>query len=359
MKSLILLYVTFILIHLGCTAPNESSANNQPLITNNSITRSEIILLADTFARVRWTMSQDNVNAGGCASNNNFISQYPVGQRMGMGYKWNGWEDVDDFLDKIASGYGTGTGGYVNYENMGIPNECFTGVSCTGLVSKVWKLETKHTLNYGDAVTTPQFRDRSSEITYEQLQKGDALINSEHIMLYAYTNRDGVIMIFDSSGEGVSFRPVAWSYLNPRNTMPIRYNLVRDDEIVQGTSSNPILINSSDLPFTHDGNTRNVVSMEYDHYSIIPARNEQGPECIYQLNITSSVSIDVSINDLSNEGIDNSIFILTSLSAENFETSNCIAWGDTEINIELNAGTYFIIVDSGNDTPGEYSLSIN
>ena len=38
---------------------------------------------------------------------------------------------------------------------------------------------------------------------------------------------------------------------------------------------------------------------------------------------------------------------------------NCIAKDDTEIVISLEAGTYYLIVDSGKDLPGEYTLSVS
>ena len=349
----------FTLFFLGCTSQNNNPLQNNIGGIGGDVTRDEVILLADQFARIHWQMTDENTHAGGCSVRNDFTSQYPVGPRIGMGYKWSGWENIDDFLLRIKEGYGTGTGGYVNYSALGVSPDCFTGVSCTGFVSEVWQLEKKYTLNYGDAVDAPQFREISSQISYNDLKKGDALINSEHIMLYAYTNRSGEIMIFDSSVEGVSFHPVSWSYLNPRNTIPIRYNRIEEVENEQGTTTNPFVINYSGAQFVHEGNTRNVVSMIFDTYSLVPGKGQPGPECIYQLNISSSSSISINVTDIKNENIDNNVFLLTSLDTENYTTIDCIAWGDNSINIELNAGTYYVVVDSGNDLPGEYTLTVN
>ena len=38
---------------------------------------------------------------------------------------------------------------------------------------------------------------------------------------------------------------------------------------------------------------------------------------------------------------------------------DCIAKGDYLINASLDPGLYYIVVDSGNDLPGEYSLTLN
>lgn len=347
------------LLIMGCTSQSNNPIEDNIDEVGSNLTRDKVILLADQFARIHWQMTDENIHASGCAGSNNFTSQYPVGPRIGMGYKWSGWENIDDFMQKIEEGYGTGTGGYVDYSVLGVPLDCFTGVSCTGFVSKVWQLEKKYTLNYGDAVNAPQFQQISSQISYSDLKKGDALINSEHIMLYAYTNRNGTIMIFDSSGEGVLFHPVSWSYLNPRNTIPIRYNRIEEVENEQGTVTNPFVINYSSTQFVHKGNTRNVVSLTFDTYSLIPEKSQLGPECIYQLNINSSSSISINVTDLKHENIDNNIFLLTSLDTENYTTTDCIAWGDHNIDIELNSGTYYVVVDSENDLPGEYILTVN
>lgn len=358
MKQTFTKFVFSFLLVISLTVTTHCSNNGITNDNTKGIQRSEIILIADQFARVHWYMSEENIHAGGCATNNNFTSDYPVGPRIGVGYKWSGWEDVEVFLQKIYDGYGTGTGGYVTYERMEISPDCFTGVSCTGLVSKTWRLEKKYTLNYGPTVDAPQFSELTTEISYDELKKGDALINAEHIMLYAYTNRDGVIMVFDSAIRGVSFRSIPWSYLNSKNTIPIKFNYVTENDNEQGTIANPFMIDFTDGQFTHAGNTRNVVSMEFDTYSITPENNETGPECIYQLNINSNVSLNISIIDIKDEGIDNNIYLLTSLDAENYTTNNCIAWGDNNINIQLSEGTYFIVVDSGNNLPGEYVLTI-
>lgn len=52
------------------------------------VTRSTIILTADKYARVHWRMSEKNLT--GKNSNPNFRSNYPVGDRTGMAYKWGG-----------------------------------------------------------------------------------------------------------------------------------------------------------------------------------------------------------------------------------------------------------------------------
>lgn len=329
------------------------------------VSRSEVILTADAYARLHWTMTEQNRTGIHC--NGNFISKYPVGDRIGMGYKWNGWNSIEEFIDKIAQGYGTGTGGYVNYENYSI--DCVVGVSCTGFVSRAWHLDYKYTLNYTNypdsirkfcQITQPV--DNIDFLTHKtnNLKKGDAFINDTHIILFVYETRDGQPMIMDSSYEGVQFRNISWDYLAYYGYQAIRYNNIKEVTNPTGTKNNPISIPTDNFPFTHQGNTRDVVSLEFDSYSMAPETNEQGPEYIYQLQVDSTKTIMIHITEVKNETIDNDIHLLTTLNTDaSNKAVDCIARGDNSIEQILQPGIYYIIVDSNNDKPGEYTLTIN
>ena len=124
------------------------------------VTRSNIILTADKYARVHWRMSEENRT--GKSPNSRFRSNYHVGDRIGMAYKWSGWDTVEDFLKKIKAGYGAGTGGGSGtYNNYSIND--VIGISCTGLVSRAWHLRNKYTLNYPN----PNIRRKFQEITHD------------------------------------------------------------------------------------------------------------------------------------------------------------------------------------------------
>jgi hypothetical protein len=359
-----LYFIFLILLISGCTnnfdacySTDSSNVDGLPL------TRSQVVLTADKYARVHWFMSK--VNEKGISCGKNFTSDYSIGPRVGMGYKFGGWDSIDVFLSKIAEGYGTGTG-IETYKT--IPFDCVTGISCTGFVSRAWQLNHKYTLIYPNQPDVPrQFNEitrivKNVNFLFQRttnLRKGDAFLNQSHMILFLYENRDGNPMILHSSVEGVRFEEKSWFELWLHGYIPIRYNNIKDDNNPSGTINNPIVIDSDDFPYVHNGNTRNVVSMEFDRYSAAQSINQQGPETIYKLSINSSGTINIQITDCKNEGIDNDIHLLFSLKKSvKSEALDCFAREDRLIEMYLDAGTYYIVVDSKKDLPGEYRLIV-
>lgn len=365
MAMLRLCILILFLLFSSCTNSIENSYSKGHNTTDGpSIKRSQVILTADKYARVHWFMAKVNEKGIGCGSS--FKSDYSIGPRIGMGYKFGGWDSIDTFLTKIAEGYGTGTG-VEDYKTL--PFDCVTGISCTGLVSRAWHLSNKYTLIYPDQPDVPrQFSEISSLVSNVyflfqktvNLKKGDALINRSHIMLFLYENRDGNPMIIHSSVGGVRFEEKSWFGLWLQGYIPIKYNNIVDEHNPSGTANNPIVIDSAALPYIHEGNTRNVVSMEFDKYSAASEINQQGPETIYRLHLHSSGTVTIQINDLKAEGIDNDVHLLNSLEKDYRNLAmGCLLRDDRQIKIQLDAGTYYVIVDSNKDVPGEYRLAVS
>ena len=326
------------------------------------ITRSEIVLTADEYARVHWTLNKDNLT--GYKGISNFRSRYTTGNRIGMAYKWGGWDTVRDFLDKVEKGYGTGTGGGSKGYNA-FTKHFVTGISCTGLVSRAWHLEHKYTLNYGKPLFSREFQEISHNVPdvdlrknkLGSLRKGDAFINSGHIMLYLYTGRNGRIHVLHSTTPGVIFSSYEASHFIRNSYKPIRYNNIIEIEDPPGTVSNPIMLNSDKNIQVVKGNTRDVVSMEFDEYSGSSIGSQIGPEVIYRLELKKAGMTEISVTDFKNEGIDNNIFLLRSLNSnDKYDGIDCIAGDDRKIEWNAVAGTYWIVVDSGKNKPGEFTL---
>lgn len=97
-KRIVLLYTILASCCLQVLG-EEHDSDKQDIIDGPPVTRSEVILTADKFVRVRWEMKE--VNQTGTTCDGNFKSDYPAGPRIGMGYMWNGWDDTDDFLKKL------------------------------------------------------------------------------------------------------------------------------------------------------------------------------------------------------------------------------------------------------------------
>jgi hypothetical protein len=347
----------------ACLDDSSSPSDHRP-VDGPPITRSEAILTADKYATVRWTMTEQNRTGYTCGGT--FTSNYPVGARVGVGYKWGGWTDVDDFLDKIARGYATGTSGGLTYEP--IPFDCVVGVSCTGLVSRAWHLDHKYTLNYADPDISRKFQEITHEIEgvdidagrVAGIRKGDALINEYHVMLFVYETTDGTPMIIDSSFDGVRLRPVSWSMLAREGYVAIRYNNILEDAEPEGTISNPFDLGPDMSEISIAGNTRDVVSTEFDGYLMEPFPAKPGPEIIYRIRTDARGKLMASITDYKQEGIDNDLYLLSSLDRDEARMAyDCVAEGDDSLEVVLDAGTWYLIVDSSNASPGRYSLSLS
>ncbi len=339
-------------------SPGEGGAVDGP-----PVTRSQAVVTADRYATVQWTMSEKNRTGVTCGGT--FISNYPVGTRIGVGYKWGDWTDVDDFLAKISMGYATGTGGGLTYET--IPFDCVVGVSCTGLVSRAWHLDHKYTLNYAD----PDVPRKFQEITHvvegvnigarevAAIKKGDALINEYHVMLFVYETPDGIPMIIDSSYEGVRFRAVSWGTLAADGYTAIRYNNIVEDNDPPGTTSNPIVLEIGQHDVSAEGNTRDAVSLAFHRYSIEPASRQPGPEVVYEIAVTGPGTLTASITEAGSHGIDNDLHLLASLARDDAGMAlDCVARDDNVIETVLDSGTWYLVVDSGNNSPGKYALSV-
>jgi hypothetical protein len=352
------------LIFAPACLDDSSSPGDGRAVDGPPVTRSEAILTADRYATARWTMTEQNRTGITCGGT--FISNYPIGARVGVGYKWGGWNDIDDFLDRISRGYATGTGGGLTYET--IPFDCVVGVSCTGLVSRAWHLDHKYTLNYDD----PNIPRKFQEITHEidgvdigagrvaGIRKGDVFINDYHVMLFVFETTDGAPMIIDSSYEGVRFRPVSWSMLARDGYTAIRYNNIFEDTEPEGTIPNPFDIEPSVNEISIAGNTRDVVSTAFDGYAIEPFRAKPGPEIIYRFRTDTNGTLTATLTEYVQDGIDNDLYLLSSLDRDGARMArDCVATGGDSLEAFVDAGTWYLIVDSSNDSPGKYTLSLS
>jgi hypothetical protein len=328
------------------------------------VTRSQAILTADAFARIHWRMTEANRTGRGCG--NGFTSRYPTGRRIGMAYKWGGWDTVVDFERKLADGYGAGTGGGSDtYDTY--PRECVTGISCTGLVSRAWHLDHKYTLNY----QSPRVRRKIGQITHAvagvdwtrgqigDLRKGDVLLSDTHTAIFVYQTRDGRIMIVDARLAGVRFREAPRDWLARNGYQAIRYNNIVEVTDPPGTLTRPQPIDITGLPRTVRGNTRDVVSVAIDRYAAAPEVPQPGPEVVFSISLARAMTISFTLDDLKHEGIDHDLHLLRSLAIDpERRAQDCLASHDRTLIAALEAGTYFLVVDSGADQPGEFTLQL-
>ncbi len=359
----IILFISLMLSAPACLQEPDGTAFGEGAVDGPPVKRSLTVLTADRYARAHWTMTEENRTGVTCGGT--FVSNYPVGDRVGVGYKWGGWTELDEYLDKVSRGWGTGTGGGLTWDT--IPFDCVVGVSCTGLVSRAWHLDNKYTLNYDD----PDIPRKFEEITHvvegvdfasrkvSGLRKGDVFINRYHVMLFVYETIYGVPMIIDSSYEGVRFRPVSWYDLASDRYTAIRYNNIVEPIDPPGTVSNPIRFQAGTHEISLEGNTRDVVSIEFHSYSIEPSVRQPGPEVVYEVVVKDEGIIEASITQFKHEGIDNDIHLLGSLGVDdNGMALDCLARGDYLIEYGVGEGRWYLVIDSRNNSPGEYTMTV-
>jgi hypothetical protein len=309
--------------------------------------RTEAILIGHDHTRHHWECKSANTTASCDAG---YSSYYSVGNYIGTAYKWGGFDTIEQYDQKLADGYGAGS-----YASDGVL-WCVTGVDCSGYVSIAWEQTTK----YG----TSTIHQISSGIDLADIKRGDAYNKAgSHIVMHIYTAHDGSPVIMEAAGGSFRkavFRKVTWSYLN--DYVPIRYNNIIDD-YPDGTKDNPIIIDS--FPYTNNNNTRIAISKEFHSYSADPGKMELGPEIIYKFETAIGGMVSISVTDVQSEGIDSDVHLLNSLAVNGEGMAlDCKARADKEIEEYIEAGTWFIIVDSftnssGVDFPGEYTLSVD
>jgi len=121
-----------------------------------------------------------------------------------------------------------------------------------------------------------------------------------------------------------------------------------------GTSADPIAIDA--LPFNHAADTSGSAQRELDVYDGCAAgADEGGPEIIYRLELAEPTTVHLVVID--DDAVDVDLHLLRG----DTTTAACVERNDREIRRTLEAGTWFIAVDSyvaaGAEQAGAYFLA--
>ena len=124
-----------------------------------------------------------------------------------------------------------------------------------------------------------------------------------------------------------------------------------------GDWGEPIMI--SELPYLHHSSTSTRLSV-IDRYSCSPTTAENGPEVVYQLQLSEGGILSASVSG-DNGVTDIDIHLLSSATSSNGQATACIARDNTSVERSLSAGTYYLVVDSyaGVAQAGAYTLSVS
>lgn len=177
--------------------------------TVSAITRDKIIDNAKKYANLQWYCSQENIDhpeytQGGCSP-----CDFDVGWQTGEAYSYGRNDSYEEFLQRIAAGYGAGSH-LCHYQVAGGPPPWATGIDCSAFVSRCWGISRQST------ATLPNY---SVEISRLRLQHGDILnIPHYHVRLFERRAQDGRPTVFEASGSAakVVHRTVDWGNYTPR-----------------------------------------------------------------------------------------------------------------------------------------------
>ncbi|MDP7039936.1 MAG: metallophosphoesterase, partial [Myxococcota bacterium] len=126
-----------------------------------------------------------------------------------------------------------------------------------------------------------------------------------------------------------------------------------NEEIPYGAPENPIEVIA--FPFNDTRDTQAPAADAWDSYSCAPDTNESGGEFVYKLSLPSGGDLAVELAESPDVDVD--IHLLSHL-----DPDDCLERHNTELSTHLEAGTYYIVVDTwsnGAETfSGTYDLSI-
>ena len=185
----------------------------------DTVTRNEVIELAERYASHRWTVPHSNpsTNSAKCKPYNCFR---PGTTEVGVAYNWGGFDSIEGFERKIASGAVAGN----IYSKHGTQSS-YAGIDCSGFVSRVWGLTRK----YG----TGNIDEVANKIDWNELKPGDAINKKGHIRLFHRSLASGQLEVYEAAGTTNKRGKVLKSKVLPREKgyYPIRYQNIRDGDL--------------------------------------------------------------------------------------------------------------------------------
>src|SRR3954469_7419902 len=264
------------------------------------ITRDQVMANAAAYTYETWRAGTANLRA---PCDQNWSTDYTVGDYVGLPYNWGGFDDLASFQKKLGQGFGAGA----HSEDGILP--CTTGVDCSGFVSRVWQLPTKYSTSALSEVTTVLH-------DIDDVRPGDAWVKpGVHVVLHAYFRSDGTPAWYEASGGADKVRFMAsgsWAQLD--GYQPVRYKGIREtvDLSHAGTLRDPILISS--FPYKDKRNTVLAASDEMDEYPCKAGTREEGPEIVYATDLPSAGKLTATVKHAG--GVDLGVYLLSGSGSE-------------------------------------------
>lgn len=236
MKFLLLAGVFFL---VACAAKPDIGHIPGP---SAKVKRSDTIAIAYAYTSVSWTPQENNIKHG--TDQRGILVHTPdkhlsahgfsngwwsTGKsQTGMPYQWGGFDTPQTFLQKIKRGYAAGDISTTAKRAGGdaVVSETATGIDCSGLVSRCWRLPRPYSTAQLPTITDP--------ISWGQLLPGDILLNDRHVLLFAGWNKPGSVILAYEAGSfpqwKVSANAIPTERLFADGYQPCRYHHIITDQ---------------------------------------------------------------------------------------------------------------------------------
>ena len=239
--------------------PAEPQINVPVQRADTSITRTEVINVADSYVNHTFYASSANITNGIIVDPNGDTVRTPswvtVGNHSSVPYKWGGFSSLSQFDNGLSSNLYAGD----NYTGNNVSSYA-VGVDCSGFVSRCWGTSSK----YGTS-TIPNISTALSSLN--DLRRGDCLnYAGHHVRLAAEDNPDGTVYICEASGVDWKVAYRTYNFTDLTNYQPRRYDNIVDDTVYQNDFVVRVT-NCSNL------NLREGPGTSYNVISTVPAGN--------------------------------------------------------------------------------------
>jgi len=232
-------WLAFLLILQSC-----SSSHSGPGYIpgpSRSVSRSQSIAIAYTYANLPWTPRAKNILHG--ADRDGIEVQTPDRDlknfgysrgwwvsgksHTGMPYQWGGFDTPQSFWKKIERGAAAGDIASPAKRAGGdaLVSKHAAGIDCSGLISRCWRLSRPY--------STAELPSITDEIPWGQLLPGDILLNDRHVLLFAGWQKPGSVILAYEAGPfpmwKVSANAIPTELLFAQRYQPRRYRHIITD----------------------------------------------------------------------------------------------------------------------------------
>ncbi|MDB6153016.1 MAG: hypothetical protein JWL90_1469 [Chthoniobacteraceae bacterium] len=220
-----------IALRLWLARPGSVETGSLPLPAG-SISREEVIAIAQSYVEHRWQGSNANIKHGPDSQGVEVQTPESVekaGEKIGIPYKWGGFDTPESFDQGIREQKAAGDIYSSDKRKKGdsAVSSDAVGIDCSGFVSRCWKLPDK----YGTA-SLPGLCEALGSC--DELKPGDIMDQPRgHVLLFAKWLDDSKssALFYDADG-GAQARVVAGVHrlalLRLMGAKPFRYKRIRD-----------------------------------------------------------------------------------------------------------------------------------